>query len=58
MKYINYALTFIGRVEVDEDCLPGPLTDEMAREIIKDKYYNDGFNFDYVNDVEYEVEEY
>ena len=58
MKYINYALTFVGRVEVDEDCFPSPLTDEMAREIIKDKYYNDGFNFDYVNDVEYEIEEY
>lgn len=52
-KTIRYSLTFLGEVEVDDTF------DTTDQEMVKDKicsdYYERGFDFDNVNDVELEV---
>lgn len=47
-KEIRYSLTFLGTIEIPENA-----TDEEIRDAIKEDYYNHGFDFDYVNDVEW-----
>lgn len=52
MKEIQYSLTFLGSIEVEDDV---EYTDDEIRQMIKEKYYDDGFDFEYVNDVDWSV---
>lgn len=51
MKIIRYSLTFLGAIEV-----PDNATDEEVYDYIREDYYNQGFDFDYVNDVDWSEE--
>lgn len=51
MKTINYSLTFLGNIEVFDNA-----TDEDILDAIKEAYYDQGFNFEYVNDVKWSEE--
>lgn len=51
-KTVKYSLTFLGEIEIPADM---EWDNEFILEKIRENYYNQGFDFDYVNDVEYEV---
>ena len=51
MKTIRYSLTFLGTIEVSDNA-----TDEEVYDYIREDYYNQGFDFDYVNDVDWSEE--
>ena len=51
MKTIRYSLTFLGTIEV-----PDNTTDEEVYDYIREDYYSQGFDFDYVNDVDWSEE--
>ena len=52
IKTVKYSLTFLGEIEVPADI---EWDNEAIIDKIREDYYDKGFNFDYVNDVEYEV---
>ena len=51
-KTLRYSLTFLGEIEIPADI---EWDNEAIIDKIREDYYDKGFNFDYVNDVEYEV---
>ena len=51
LKTIRYNLTFLGTVEVPDNAI-----DEEIYDYIREAYYNQGFDFDYVNDVDWSEE--
>ena len=53
-KVIRYSLTFLGTIELDD--FEENLTDSQIKELIAEHYYDQGFDIEYANDVEYDVE--
>lgn len=51
-KTVKYSLTFLGEIEIPADI---EWDDEAILNKIEENYYNKGLNFNYVNDIEYEV---
>ena len=54
-KVIRYNLTFLGTIELAD--FEENLTDSQIQELIAKHYYDQGFDIEYANDIEYEVEE-
>lgn len=54
-KVIRYNLTFLGTIELAD--FEENLTDSQIQGLIAEHYYDQGFDIEYANDVEYEVEE-
>lgn len=54
-KVIRYNLTFLGTIELAD--FEENLTDSQIQSLIAEHYYDQGFDIEYANDVEYEVEE-
>jgi hypothetical protein len=53
-KTIRYSITVLGTIEVFGD---ESLSEQQIMDLIADDYFQCGGNIEYVNDVEYEVEE-
>lgn len=53
-KVIRYNLSFLGVIELDENDNP---TEQQIMEMIADDYFQYGGLIEYVNDVDYDVEE-
>jgi hypothetical protein len=54
-KVIRYNLTFLGTIELAD--FEENLTDSQIQSLIAEHYYDQGFDIEYANDIEYEVEE-
>ena len=54
-KVIRYSLTFLGTIELAD--FEENLTDSQIKSLIAEHYYDQGFDIEFANDVEYEVEE-
>ena len=54
-KVIRYSLTFLGTIELAD--FEENITDSQIQSLIAEHYYDQGFDIEYANDVEYEVEE-
>lgn len=53
-KVIRYNLSFLGTIELDENDDP---TEQQILDMIADDYYQYGGKIEYVNDIDYDVEE-
>ena len=54
-KVIRYTLTFLGTIELAD--FEENLTDSQIQSLIAEHYYDQGFDIEYANDIEFEVEE-
>lgn len=54
-KVIRYGLTFLGTIELAD--FEENLTDSQIKSLIAEHYYDQGFDIEFANDVEFEIEE-